>query len=380
MDGASFSLAGLFYDLALPLGRLLLTMSLGLLAASLIEAMNWTNFMARLAAPLVRAGRLSSEAGASFALAFFSPSTANALLAEAYAQGKMKRLEMVLSNLFNSSPAYLVHLPTVFSLAWAFLGKYAFVYVGLTFCAAGLRTLGTLVVARLWLPTRKDKAGDLAESHAAGIMPQAAENAFHACGKTVAAAGEETRACAGGRQAFAASQALLDGDAATPAPGGGPGLRRDWKGAFRKGFSRWRKRLFKLLVFTIPIYCLIYAAQKAGWFAQAEGFLTRHIAFLTVLPAEAVGIVVLNLAAESGAAFSAAASLMQGQALEPPVVILALLIGNILSSPMRLVRHQFPSYAGYFGPGLAMRLVLISQSCRIVSLALMAWLYWLVVS
>ena len=143
----------LLYDkLALPLLRLSTTMCIGLLVASLLESLHWTRCIARLASPLARLGHLSELSAASFALAFFSPAASNSLLAEAYAKGEISRREVILANLFNSSPAFLVHLPTLFSLVFAFLGPRAFVYVGLCFTAAMLRTLATVAAGRSLLP------------------------------------------------------------------------------------------------------------------------------------------------------------------------------------------------------------------------------------
>jgi len=46
---------------------------------------------------------------------------------------------------------------------------------------------------------------------------------------------------------------------------------------------------------------------------------------------------------------------------------------------MRAVRHQFPSYAGYFTPALALHLVLANQACRAASLIVVtAAYYWYV--
>ena len=96
-----------------PLTRLLLAMCLGLLIANVVEALRWTRPLARLSAPLVRLARLREVAGASFSMAFFSPAAANALLSESHAKGELSLRELVLANLFNSLPAYMVHLPTM---------------------------------------------------------------------------------------------------------------------------------------------------------------------------------------------------------------------------------------------------------------------------
>jgi hypothetical protein len=301
-----------------PLVRLLLTMSLALLAAHLLEALHWTRLMAKLASPLARLGRMREPAAASFSLAFFSPSAANAALAEAHARGDLSRKEVILANLFNSSPSYLVHLPSVFSLLFAFLGAQALVYVGLTFLAALLRTAGTLTAARLLLPS-----------------PERTETA----------------------PAEAAQE------------------RTDRREALFRTLRRFRLRLRRLVACTIPVYCAVFAMQQAGWFHAAEIFLQENASLLAFLDPKALGIVTLSLTGEISLALSAAAPLLDSGSLRPPEAILALLLGNILSSPMRAFRHQFPAYAGYFRPGLAALLVGVSQTCRAASLALTTALY-----
>lgn len=305
--------------LVLPLVRLVATMCVGLLAASLLESLHWTRFIARLASPVARLGHLREVSAASFALAFFSPTASNSLLAEAHARGELSRRELVFANLFNSSPTFLVHLPTLFSLVFAFLGPRAFVYVGLTFAAAMLRTAGTVAAGRLLLPPPLPGCAVCQEQE-----------------------------------------------------GKNRGLRQTVEITLR----RFKKRIVKILSFTIPIYCLFFFLQQRGMFAAAEAWLADHAGWLSFLNPKALGIVVMFLVSESGAAFSAAASLSDAGALAPQEVILALLVGSILSSPMRAVRHQFPSYAGFFSPALALHLVLINQFCRFASLILVTAVYY----
>jgi len=56
---------------------------------------------------------------------------------------------------------------------------------------------------------------------------------------------------------------------------------------------------------------------------------------------------------------------------------MALLIGNLLATPMRAIRHQIPAYTAYFPTGLALRLVVINQGSRALCMAFTAWLYWI---
>lgn len=295
-------------------------MCIGLLLASLLENLHWTRFVARLTRPLIRLGGGGDVAAASFAFAFFSPTSANALLAEGYAAGELSRRELILANLFNSLPTFLVHLPTMFSLAFAFLGIQAFAYMGLCLSAALLRTLATIATGRLLLSPSVQGCG--------------------VCGPDKP-------------------------------------VHKTWREVVHTTLKRFKKRFSKLLLFTVPVYCLFFLMQQAGWFQAVQAWLAQHDGWLSFLNPQSVSIIAMYLLAESGAAFSAASALTQSGALLPHEVVLALLVGNILASPMRAIRHQFPSYAGYFSPPLAAVLVAVNQLCRSASLAIIAAIYFL---
>lgn len=317
---AAFSLPSLWSSLGWPLLRLLLGLAVGLLVANLLEALRWTRHLAGFAAPLARAAHLREVAGASFSLAFVSPAAANGLLSESHTAGELSAHELMLANLFNSLPAYLVHTPTIFLLTWPVLGMPAVVYVGLTLLAAVGRTGFTIVLARRLLPPPPSGCA----------------------------------ACGG-----------LD-----DAP------RGHWNTALRKAWKRFLRRLPKLIFFTAPVYALMFFLQKNGWFAVAEAWLAAHTSWLSFLKPQAMGIIVLHLAAELGAALGAAGSVLQTGGLSSKDVVLALMVGNILSTPMRALRHQLPSYAGFYRPALALRLVLANQGLRAASMVIVTTFYY----
>lgn len=313
------SLLHCWQALGWPLCRLLLGMAFGLLVANVLEALRWTRHLARLSAPLARAAHLREVAGAAFALAFVSPAGANGLLSESHRRGELDRRELMLANLFNSLPAYLVHTPTIFLLTWPVLGFPAVIYVGLTLAAAILRTAFTVAVARRLLPPAP-----------AGVAPREPEQVGGAI----------------------------------------------WSAAFQKAWRRFLRRLPRLVLFTVPVYILMYLLQRYGAFAAAEAWLGRHLDWLPMIKPQALGIILLHLAAELGAALGAAGSALQAGGLSPEDIVMALMVGNILSTPMRAIRHQLPAYAGFFRPELALRLILANQGLRALSMALMAALYY----
>lgn len=324
----------LWDGLARPLLRLAFALCAGLLAANLVEALGWTRALAAFCSPLARLARLGEAAAASFALAFVSPSAANALLAERREQGAISLRELVLANLFNSLPAYMVHVPTTLFMLWPVLGLPALVYVGLTLAAATGRTLLTLLCGRMLLPERER-----------ALTPDPAPAPAH----------DQGNSDRPGR--------------AFPTPGGPAG-------AFGRAWTRFRRRAPRLLLFSVPIYLLMYILRQAGAFAAAESWLAAHLPWAGLLKPEALSIVVLSLAAEIGAPLAAAGSALDMGELAAGEVVLALLIGNIVSTPMRALRHQLPAYAGYYRPTLALQLLLANQSLRTASMIAAAWLYW----
>lgn len=335
--------ASLWSSLGWPLLRLLLGLAAGLLVANVLEALRWTRVLARMAAPLTRLAHMPPVTGAAFALAFVSPASANGLLSESHDAGALPTRALVLANLFNSLPAYLVHTPAIFLLTWPVLGAPAITYVGLTLLAACGRTGFTVLLARWLLP---------------GAAPG---------GSPAPAAAPPKPDAAGSVSRHAAS--------AAPPPASAT-VRSTLEAGLRTAWRRFCRRLPRLVGVTVPVYILMYLLQRLGVFAAMEHWLAGHMDWLAFLRPQAVGIIVLHFAAELGAALGAAGSLIATGALSPRDVVLALLVGNILSTPIRALRHQLPAYSGFFRPALALRLILANQALRAASMALLTWAYY----
>ena len=315
------TLALLWRELGSPLVHLLAFISIGLIVAGFIEALNWTKKMSVVAAPIIRFGHLSDLTGAAFSMAFFSGVAANTMLSEAYDQGKLSKKELLLANMFNSLPAYFLHLPTTFFLTLPLIKGATFLYVGLTLGAALLRTLGIAVLSHFLLGPR-----NLSRDH-------------------------------GRREVEKVSFRL----------------------AAQRALARFKKRIRKILRLTLPIYIIFFGLSEAGMFQLLEEFLAQHLTCLSWLSPKAISIIALQIAAEFSAGLVAAGALLQDGTMNYKEIVLTLLIGNVLSSPIRAVRHQFPYYAGIFKPRLAVQLIVFSQSFRAVSIFLVAVLYYVFV-
>jgi len=312
-----FSFPELWHHLGWPLVRLLIYISIGLLVANFIEALNWTRKIAFVARPLTRFAHLSPLTGAAFSMAFFSGVAANTMLSEGFAKGEIKKKELVLANLFNSLPTYFLHLPTTFVITAPLIRGAAFTYIGLTLGAAVLRTLTVSLISHFLLPP--------------------------------------------GSEPVRANQTT--------------GAKSDLQTAWQRTWKRFRRRIRKIVRFTVPIYILFYILTRMGMFAHLQEFMAAHLQFLSWLSPQAMSIVALHVAAEFTAGLAAAGALLADGTMGQREVILALLVGNILSSPVRAFRHQFPYYAGIFKPALAMQLIAFSQIFRLFSIICVTVLY-----
>lgn len=305
----------LWRRLGWPLIRTVLFVSAGLLVGQLIEGLGWTRRLGALARPLMRRTHLPDQAGVAFTAAFASGVTANALLANAWQEGKLTGRQLVLANLLNASlPAYFLHLPTVFFVVYALLGWIALVYFGLTLAAALLRCLAVMLLSRVLLP-RPDGRGELAP-------PQRGD------------------------------------------------LKNLWADTWRKFLARLRR----LLLIILPVYVVVFLLAQAGFFVWLGQYLSGLVS-VSVVPVEAMSVVIFAVVAEFTSGFAAAGALLASGGLAWPEVVLALLIGNVVATPVRALRHQLPHYMGIYSPGLGSKLLALGQSARVVSVLLVAVIF-----
>lgn len=301
-----------------PLLHLFTGLAVGLFLASFLEALNLTQYIAKLTRPIVKYAHLNAVSATSFALALFSPASANAMLGEALQTKKISEKEVIISNLFNSLPSTLTHIPTFFFMSFPILGRAAIIYTSISCITALFRTAATILVGRVLLP-------------ACQMEQQTTE------------------------------QKLPEKKLAAQA------LSLVWK--------RFAKRLPRLLFIGIPVYFLMFYLQYFGCFKSMENWLVESLGFDFLKP-ESLSIIVLYMAAELRASLVAGGTVYQAGLLTANEVVLALLIGNILSTPMRGIRHQLPAYASYYPAGFAVKLLCCNQFSRALSTAVVAVLYY----
>ncbi len=315
----SMSHADVFAKLILPLIRLILAISAGLIAGEILEALGWTRRIAVVAGPLFRFGRLGERCSTAFITAFVSGVASNAMLQDFYKDGKITKKQLYLGNLVNQLPAFFVHLPSTFFLVVSLTRWAGVLYFLLTFIAALLRTACFLVYGRFQLPM-----DDF--SHDKNI----------------------------------ASVQVSD---------------KRFKSIVQEIMKKFPQRLMGMAVYVIPVYVSVFVLQSLNVFDMTRDWLARFVT-TTFIPIEALSVVVLSFTAEFSSGFAVAGALMDAGVLTTRQTVLALIIGNIIAFPIRAIRHQLPRYVGVFSPRTGTELLLMGQGFRVASLILVGFLYY----
>lgn len=295
--------------------RSLLYISLGLAAGQLLEGLGLNARIGKIASPLMGRAHLPSESGAAFAAAFVSGVTANTLLFTSWREGKLSRGQLVVSNLINISlPAYFLHAPSTFFVVLALLGTPGLYYFAITLTAALVRFFLAVSAGGLFLPR-------------------------------------------------------VEGLAPDP-----PAGRKPWPEVWQATRTKLIARLGRMLWIIVPVYLMVYLLSQGGAFKALADYLAQWFS-ASFLSLEALSVVVFSVMAEAASGYAAAAALLESGGLEVKQVVIALLIGNLVAAPVRVLRHQLPYYLGIFTPGLGGLLIVLGQSFRIASLAVVTWAY-----
>ncbi|ACL02154.1 nucleoside recognition domain protein [Desulfatibacillum aliphaticivorans] len=309
--------------LLLPLARLLLFVSIGLVAAQAIDSTNWTEKLGFLAAPMFRFANLGAHCSAAFTAAFFSGVSANAMLLDFYKEERITKRQLFLTNFINQFPAYFLHLPVTFFIVVPLTKTAGLLYFLLTFLATCLRTALFASYGHIFMKPKNS-----------------------------------------GEQNF-------EGQAKKPAS-------RKKKKPFWEGLkAKVPSRFVRVVAFVVPTYTVVYVLTAAGAFDALETFMTRF-AVQAFIPVESLSVVVLSFASEFTAGFAAAGALMDAGSITVKQTVIALLLGNIIAFPIRAIRHQLPRYMGIFSPGMGLQMLLMGQGFRVASIILAGAVYWFV--
>ncbi len=318
----NISLAVCIQKLGIPLLRLLLFISIGLLAGQVIESFGWTRQVAVFARPFFRFSNLGNRCSAAFTTAFISGAAANAMLLDFYEDNKISKIQLFLSNYINHFPAFFLHLPTTVFIVLPLTGTAGALYFLITFLATLLRTICFLLFGRLYL-----KNHDVNKEKACSHTEQPSKKNINSILKRIK--------------------------------------------------SKLPARITNIIIWVLPIYTIVFILNLNGFFDYLNKTLSNYVT-ITIMPVESLSVVILSFAAEFTSGFAAAGALMDAGVITVKQTVIALLLGNVLAFPIRALRHQLPRYMGIFSPKMGLQLLLSGQFFRVLSIILMGTLYYIV--
>ncbi len=325
----NITLAVCLKKLGIPLFRLIMFISIGLLAGQLIESLGWTKQVAVLARPFFRFSNLGNRCSAAFTTAFISGATANAMLLGFYEDKKISKMQLFLSNYINQFPAFFLHLPTTVFIVLPLTGYAGALYFIITFLATLFRTICFLIFGRLYLKGYLDHDPERFNTE----FPQTKNKIVKENKKDIAAIIKNIK-------------------------------------------SKLPGRIINIIIWVLPIYTLVFILNSNGFFDYLNKSLAGVVT-LTIMPVESLSVVILSFAAEFTSGFAAAGALMDAGIITIKQTVIALLLGNILAFPIRALRHQLPRYMGIFSPKMGLQLLLSGQIFRVLSIILMGTLYYI---
>jgi hypothetical protein len=278
------------------------SMIVGVVLVNLIVLLGYIRHLTWLARPVIRLGHLHPESGLSFIAAFASPTAANTMLMELYQKGKISKKELFIASMANSFPAMIMHWRSMLPVLIPLLGPIGVIYFFILVGVGLIKTSIVLMIGHFTLP-----------------------------GQTTAMALNEEDNYLPLKEAF--YQAL--------------------KGSVP---------MFKRIVFTtVPITILVFYALHFHLFDHLNQWL-KPLLHLLPLPSEALSIIAAQFAGHL-AAYTVASNLLVNHVLQGKEIILALLIGTVLTSITSL-RYLIPYYWGIFCPKLGTQVMLLSQALR----------------
>ena len=303
-----------FKKILFPLMKATLFISIGLFAGQIIERAGWTNRVAVIARPFMRWGHLTGQMGAAFTTAFVSGTASLSMLRSFHEEGLMDRRELTSAILLNTFSSFFLHLPRTFFILLALAGRAGATYMALAFCAAMLRFVVVLSFSHFTLPE---------------------------------------------------PQRYVQKDKPP---------QKSWQVLLPETGRKFVSQLIRILIVVVPVYLTVVLISEIGFFLWLRESLAGIVSS-TFIPIEAMSVIVISLMVEFTSGYAAAGAMLEAGTLNLFQTVTALVIGYVIASPVRALRHQMPYYMGIFNPSLGLRLMFFSQALRVSSMVVVGVVY-----
>ena len=344
--------------------ELVFFIAVGIFVGQVLEVSGIIRYLAVLTWPFTRLGWLSKEAGPAFLMAFQSGAIANTMLVSARDGGHLNRRQLYTSVLVVSCLSLFAHLPTYIpAVAVAFGPQGATALFAVRFGAIFAEVFLVLAVSGLVVRRWTDQ-------------PAAA---LAGMGITVPLPDSPVPAGMGGGSTRASETGDATGDAAAHAaakPGRCSHGRSTGRPFWATVWSRSRRTLLRLLMYVVPTVAAMAALDELGffrWLGNAMPWLFQ----LSFLPPQA-SVIIPAQAANLYNGAVAAATFLDESVITVRQAVLVMLVGTVLTAPIRTLRHALPTYMAVLGARAGLALAVAAQVLRIAFLIVGIWVLMMV--
>ena len=284
--------------------KLFIFVIIGTAIGSILEYKGWTNYISFLIKPILRFGKLPSICGTSLVTAIFSNSAASAIIAGAQKDNHITRREMIVTGVAGTFPTHICHLTKAMFILIPLIGPVAVVYYILIFISDLIRTFILLIYNRIF---SLNKTVSIELNIEKKQMP--------------------------------------------------------WKDIIGKTAKRVTGITRRLIIVYLPLYvCALYLVH-IGFFNTLNSYSPVYLN--KILSPEIVSVAISKIGGLTASATVANGLLVNSKIL-PVQVLIALLIGNMITIPFNTLRRSLPATVAIFPGKDGLWIVLITESIRFV--------------
>jgi hypothetical protein len=285
--------------------ELALIIMIGIILGQILEELGIIKFISFITWPISRIGKLPKSTGPAFIFSLQSGAIANSMLIAQCDNKQLTKRELYTSVFVVSSLSLFAHLPSLIPPFIAAFGlKASLFYFGVRFGAIILQVIVILLVSSLFFSKRKS-------------LPSPA------------------------------SQPETQNDTSVKKPE----VRTKF---ITRVWRKSKKSITRLMIYLLPTFIVVSLLERSGFF-EWFGNLIITIPIINLLPAQAAAIIpaqAINL--YNGAIM--AASFVDTGVITIRQAMLILLMGTLITAPIRTLKHSVGSYIAILGarPGIIM--------------------------
>ena len=318
------------------LAELSLFITLGVLFAQILEVSGAVKIFAILAWPVIRLGRLGDAASAPLLMAVQSGAVANGMLVSSRDRGDLSDRQLYTAVLIVSCLSLFAHLPTYVIPIGSVLGAEAtFALFAVRFAAIFVEIIAILLVSNFVVYRFTDSR--VVETNGRDSDEESTDD-------------ESTQVHAK--------------------------RRGKKKGFWATVWSRSWRTLRRLLIYLVPTYAIMAMLEYYGAFKALTEAVPGLCSF-SFLPPQSTVIIPAQAMSLYNGAIAAAAYIDTGE-ITAKQAVLTILIGSLVTAPIRTMKHAMPTYVAILGPKAGPVMAISAQVLRSIFLIIFATVMWFV--